>query len=85
MIEQAKKVLAIEAMAIENLIPRINDPFAAAVIMILACRGRVIVTGMGKSGLIGKKNCRNLSEHRYASIFSPSRRRHPWRFRDGHR
>ncbi len=54
-IEQAKEVLAIEAAAIESLIPRINGQFTAAVTMILECSGRVIVTGMGKSGHIGRK------------------------------
>ncbi|MDR3561824.1 MAG: KpsF/GutQ family sugar-phosphate isomerase [Negativicutes bacterium] len=54
-IEQAQKVLSIEAAAIEALIPRINGQFTAAVDMILACSGRVIVTGIGKSGLVGTK------------------------------
>ncbi|MBP2627237.1 MAG: KpsF/GutQ family protein [Firmicutes bacterium] len=60
-IEQAKEVLAIEATAIQNLIPRINGQFTEAIKMILACRGRVIVTGMGKSGLIGKKIAATLA------------------------
>ncbi|AIF53757.1 SIS domain-containing protein [Pelosinus sp. UFO1] len=60
-IEQAKKVLAIEAKAIENLIPRINGQFAAAIDMILSCTGRVVVTGMGKSGHIGKKIAATLA------------------------
>ena len=60
-IEQARQVLAIEAAAIESLIPRINDQFTATVNMILACRGRVIVTGMGKSGLVGKKIAATLA------------------------
>jgi len=60
-IEQAKTVLAIEAEAIQSLIPRINGQFTAAINMILACRGRVIVTGMGKSGLVGKKIAATLA------------------------
>lgn len=60
-IENAKQVLTIEAQAIQNLIPRIGDQFIAAVEMILACRGRVIVTGMGKSGIIGKKIAATLA------------------------
>jgi len=60
-IEQAKKVLAIEAAAIQALIPRINGQFSAAVNMILACSGRVVVTGIGKSGLIGTKIAATLS------------------------
>lgn len=53
--EEAKKVLSIEAAAIENLIPRINERFMAAVDRILTCKGRIVITGMGKSGIIGKK------------------------------
>jgi len=60
-IEQAKQVLAIEAEAIQSLIPRINGQFTAAIKMILACHGRVIVTGMGKSGLVGKKIAATLA------------------------
>ena len=60
-IKQAKEVLAIEAAAIQSLIPRINGQFTQVVQMILACKGRVIVTGMGKSGLIGKKIAATLA------------------------
>lgn len=60
-IEQAKQVLAIEAAAIEALIPRIDGQFSAAVTMILEGSGRVIVSGMGKSGLIGKKIAATLT------------------------
>jgi len=60
-IKQAKEVLAIEAEAIQALIPRINDQFTAAVNLILACSGRVIVTGMGKSGLVGRKIAATLA------------------------
>lgn len=54
-LSQAKHVLTIEAEAITALIPRINGQFSAAVDLILKCPGRVVVTGMGKSGIIGKK------------------------------
>ncbi|HMM20930.1 MAG TPA: KpsF/GutQ family sugar-phosphate isomerase [Selenomonadales bacterium] len=60
-IERAKEVLAIEAAAIEALIPRIDDQFAAVVEMVLECTGRVIVTGMGKSGHIGSKIAATLA------------------------
>ena len=60
-IEQVRQVLAIEAAAIEALIPRINGQITAAVELILSCKGRVIVTGMGKSGLIGKKIAATLA------------------------
>lgn len=60
-IEQARKVLKMEAEAIESLIPRINGQFTAAVTMIIECTGRVIVTGMGKSGHIGRKIAATLA------------------------
>ena len=51
----AQKVLQMEAEAILDLIPRVDEHFDAAVDMILACEGRVIMTGMGKSGIIAHK------------------------------
>lgn len=68
-IEQARQVLAAEAAAIEALIPRINGQFTAAVQLILEGRGRVIVTGMGKSGLIGKKIAATLASTGTPSFF----------------
>lgn len=60
-LDQAKKVLQIEAEAILALIPQLNGAFTAAVDMIMACEGRVIVTGMGKSGIIGRKIAATLA------------------------
>jgi arabinose-5-phosphate isomerase len=60
-IEHARACLELEAEAIHALIPRINDHFATAMNMILHCRDRVIVTGMGKSGIIGKKIAATLA------------------------
>lgn len=54
-IEIGKRVLTIEAKAIEDLIGRIGKSFVDAVDILYSCKGRVVVTGMGKSGLIGKK------------------------------
>lgn len=68
-IDQARHVLAMEAAAIEALIPRINGQFTAAVNMILACKGRVIITGMGKSGLVGKKIAATLASTGTPSFF----------------
>ncbi|MBP2646132.1 MAG: KpsF/GutQ family protein [Firmicutes bacterium] len=68
-IEQAKQVLDIEADAIRALIPRINGQFTEAVQMILSCQGRVIVTGMGKSGLVGKKIAASLASTGTPSFF----------------
>ncbi len=72
MIEHAKEVLRLEAEAIMELIPRIDENFAAAVEMILSCHGRAIVTGMGKSGLVGRKIAATL-----ASTGTPSFYLHP--------
>ncbi len=52
---RAKTVLRMEAEAIRQLIPRIGRSFDAAVQLLVGCKGRVIVTGMGKAGLIGQK------------------------------
>ncbi len=55
MIEVAKRVLQIEADAVLALQSRLDDDFCQAVKMIIACEGKVVVTGMGKSGLICQK------------------------------
>lgn len=60
-IEEAKKVLKIEAQTIKNLISTIDRHFEKAVEMVTACKGRIVVMGMGKSGLIGKKIAATLA------------------------
>jgi arabinose-5-phosphate isomerase len=54
-LEEAKKVIRIEAEALLALAETINGEFERAVRLILDSRGRVVVTGMGKSGLVGQK------------------------------
>jgi arabinose-5-phosphate isomerase len=61
LIEQAKKILKIEADAVEALIDRIDESFVEAVDILHSCAGKVVVTGMGKSGLIGKKIAATLA------------------------
>ena len=68
----AQKVLRMEAEAILELVPRVDKHFDAAVEMILACKGRAVVTGMGKSGLVGRKIAATL-----ASTGTPSFYLHP--------
>jgi arabinose-5-phosphate isomerase len=51
----AKQVLKIEADSIRQLISRIDKDFEKAVGLMYACKGRVVVTGMGKAGIIGQK------------------------------
>ena len=61
MLEHARDVLRMEAEAILELVPRIDENFAAAVNLILECEGRTVITGMGKSGLIGRKLAATLA------------------------
>jgi arabinose-5-phosphate isomerase len=68
----AERVLRIEADAILGLIPKLDERFERAVEVLRACAGRVIVTGMGKSGLIGRKIAATL-----ASTGTPAYFLHP--------
>jgi arabinose-5-phosphate isomerase len=69
MLKQAREVLQIEADAILALMPKLNEKFEEAVTLILACQGRVVVTGMGKSGLIGRKIAATLASTGTPSFF----------------
>jgi arabinose-5-phosphate isomerase len=60
-LDLARKVLRIEADAIANLIDRLGGEFDRALDLLFDCRGRVIVTGMGKSGIICRKIAATLS------------------------
>ena len=68
----AERVLRIEADAILGLISKLDERFERAVELLRACAGRVIVTGMGKSGLIGRKIAATL-----ASTGTPAYFLHP--------
>ncbi len=57
----ARRVLATEADAITRLAERLGDPFVAAVVLILNCGGRVVVSGIGKSGHIARKLAATLA------------------------
>src|SRR5688572_31482209 len=58
---RARKVLETEAAAILALVPRLDERFDRAVELLLTCRGRVVLTGVGKSGLIARKIAGTLS------------------------
>lgn len=60
-LDTARRVLAIESEAVASLATRLDASFDRAVDMLLACRGRVVVTGLGKSGLICQKIAATLS------------------------
>ena len=72
MLEQARQVLRMEADAVLEQVERIDEHFKAAVEMIMACPGRTVITGMGKSGIIGRKMAATL-----ASTGTPSFYLHP--------
>jgi arabinose-5-phosphate isomerase len=57
----ARKVLQTEAAAVLALVDRLDDRFAEAVTLIVRCKGRVIVTGMGKSGIVCRKIAATLA------------------------
>ena len=65
----AKDVLTVEANSILRLVERIGNNFDKAIEILYNCKGRVIVTGMGKSGLIGKKIAATLSSTGTPSYF----------------
>lgn len=64
-----RRVIRMEAQAVAALESRIDASFARAVEMIFACRGRVIITGIGKSGIIGKKMAATFSSTGTPAIF----------------
>jgi len=70
--QRAKEVIAIEAQAIKDLAKGIDKNFVKAVDFIARCRGRVIVTGMGKTGIIGRKIASTLSSTGTPSIWMHS-------------
>jgi len=71
-IEEAKRVLKVEADALLRVRGRIGPEFDRAVEALFACRGRVVVSGMGKSGLVGRKVAATL-----ASLGTPALFLHP--------
>jgi arabinose-5-phosphate isomerase len=68
-ITTARRVLDIEARTLTDLIATVDGSFSAACERLLACRGRVIVTGMGKSGHIGNKIAATLASTGTPSFF----------------
>lgn len=68
-VDVAREVFRNEAEAVTAMADKLNDNFNKAVDAILHCRGRVIVAGMGKSGLIGKKLAATFNSTGIASFF----------------
>ncbi len=68
-LESARRVLQIEAEAIRALAERLDRSFLRALDMLEACRGRVVLTGMGKSGFIAKKIAATLASTGTPALF----------------
>ncbi len=67
--ETGRRVLQIEADAISSLIPRLGEAFDLAVELLASCQGRVVATGMGKSGIICRKIAATFSSTGTPSVF----------------
>lgn len=72
LLERARNVLTIEADAVRDLLPRLDQSFTRACRLCIDCEGRIVVTGMGKSGHIGGKIAATL-----ASTGTPAFFMHP--------
>ncbi len=69
MLKRAKEVLTIEAEAVKNLIRQLDHNFEQAIELMANCTGRVVVCGMGKTGIIGRKIAATLSSTGTPSLF----------------
>lgn len=68
----ARETLSVESQALAQLSQRLDDEFSQVVDLILACEGRLVIGGIGKSGLIGKKWWQLLPQ-RVRQVFSFTR------------
>jgi arabinose-5-phosphate isomerase len=68
-LDTARRVLRIEAQSIQDVLARLDATFEKAVDILFACKGRVVVTGMGKSGLVSRKISATLSSTGTPSFF----------------
>src|SRR5688572_32585673 len=67
--EVAREVLEIEAAAIRGLLPQLDETFDRAVELMRACAGRVVCTGMGKSGIVMQKIAATLNSTGTPALF----------------
>ena len=84
----ARETLNIEAKTLFDAAKNIDDVFDKAVEVILNCKGKLVVTGVGKSGLIGAKMAATFASTGTPSFFFASDRsasRRPWNDRQGRR
>jgi arabinose-5-phosphate isomerase len=68
-VEYGRQVLRAELNAISDMLPLIDERFGTAVSRVLECKGRLVVTGVGKSGLIGQKISATLASTGTPSLF----------------
>ena len=68
-LQTGRRVLRIEAQALEDVMERLDGEFERAVELLFACKGRVAVSGMGKSGIVGRKISATLSSTGTPSFF----------------
>jgi arabinose-5-phosphate isomerase len=68
-LERGRRVIRLEREALASVEDRLGDSFASAVTLIAACKGRVIVAGVGKSGLIGRKIAATLTSTGTPAVF----------------
>ena len=68
-LERGKKTIEIEINALQNLPDRMGEDFVRAVKLIVECKGHVVVTGIGKSGLIAQKISATLASTGTPSFF----------------
>jgi arabinose-5-phosphate isomerase len=68
-LDVGRRVLGIEARAVQALIQRLDGGFSDAVDLLFACKGKVVISGMGKSGLIGQKIAATMASTGTPSFF----------------
>ncbi|MCE9537195.1 MAG: KpsF/GutQ family sugar-phosphate isomerase, partial [Nitrospirae bacterium] len=68
-LEVGRRVLGIEARAVQAMVQRLDRGFSDAVDLLYACKGKVVVSGMGKSGLIGQKIAATMASTGTPSFF----------------
>ncbi|HWQ25553.1 MAG TPA: KpsF/GutQ family sugar-phosphate isomerase [Chlorobaculum sp.] len=68
-ISEGRKILMQEADAIGKMSDRLDESFARAIELLLACKGKIIISGMGKSGIVGQKIAATLSSTGTTAIF----------------
>ena len=69
LIREARRVLRVEADVVRALVPRIGKSFVEAVDILYSCKGRVVVTGIGKSGTVGRKIMATLASTGTPALF----------------